>query len=253
MELVASLAKCASLITKFVYNHGFLLAWLRKMEGWIEIIRPGPTCFATTFIALKSIHKHQHDLQALVTSRSFVESRYYRDPKVRDFVAVVLDSKFWNDVGIVVRIVAPLIRLFVDGDDRPSLAYVCDGMHRAKKAIKSTFMNRKSLYKPYTRIMKHRWDKHLRQKLHVAAYVLNPTFFYDSENISHKPEVMAGFLDVLTTQIDSNQTDFLSETEFYREKIGDFGRPLALNCTKTMRLCMNIVNISCIIIYVSLI
>jgi len=34
MELVASLAKRASLVTKFVYNHGFLLAWLRKREGW---------------------------------------------------------------------------------------------------------------------------------------------------------------------------------------------------------------------------
>lgn len=34
MELVVGLAKCASLITKFVYNHGFLLAWLRKREGW---------------------------------------------------------------------------------------------------------------------------------------------------------------------------------------------------------------------------
>lgn len=109
MELVASLAKRASLITKFVYNHGFLLAWLRKREGWTEIIRPGPTRFATTFIALKIIHKHQYNLQALVTSTTFVESRYFRDPKARDFTVVVLDSRFWNDVGIIVRIVAPLI------------------------------------------------------------------------------------------------------------------------------------------------
>ncbi|XP_058757670.1 uncharacterized protein LOC131630946 isoform X2 [Vicia villosa] len=237
MELVASLANRASLITKFVYNHGFLLAWLRKREGWTEIIRPGPTRFATTFIALKSIHQHQHDLQALVTSKTFVESRYYRDHKARDFIAAVLDSRFWNDVEIIVRIVAPLIRLLriVDGDDRPSLAYVYDGMFRAKKAIKRTFMNKKSLYKPYTRIIKQGWDKHLRQKLHAAAYVLNPAFFYDNENMSHKPEVMAGFLDVLTTQVDGNQTDFLSETELYREKVGDFGRLLALKSAKTMR------------------
>lgn len=192
MELVSSLAKRTSLITKFVYNHGFLLDWLRKRVGWSEIIRTGPTRFATTFTALKSIHNHQHHLQALVTSQCFVESRYYRDPKARDFVAVILDSRFWNDVGIIIKIVAPLIRLLriVDGDDRPSLPNVYDGMHRAKKAIKSTFMNKKSLYKPYTMLIKQRRDKHLRQKLHVAAYVLNPTFFYDTENLSHKPEVM---------------------------------------------------------------
>lgn len=202
-----------------------------------KIIRPGPTRFATTFIALNSIHQHQHDLQILVTGVSFVDSRYYRDSKARDFIATILDSRFWNDVGIIIRTVAPLILLLriVDGDDRSSLAYVYDGMHRENKYIKSIFMHKKSLYKPYTRIIKQLWDKHLRQKLHATAYVLNPAFFYDNENLSRKPEVMAGFLDVLTSQVDANQTDFLSETELYREKVGDFGRLLALKSTKTMR------------------
>ncbi|PNX69542.1 hypothetical protein L195_g056773, partial [Trifolium pratense] len=206
-------------------------------EGWTEIIRPGPTRFATTFIALKSLHKHQHDLTALVTSKTFVESRYYRDPKARDFIVVILDSRFWNDVEIIVKIVAPLVYLLriVDGDDRPSLGYVYDGMFRAKKAIKSIFMNKKSLYKPYTRIIKQRWDKHLRQQLHAAAYVLNPAFYYDRENLSQKPEVMAGFLEVLTTQVDGNRTKFLNETNLYRGKVGEFGKQLALDSIKHMR------------------
>lgn len=76
-------------------------------------------------------------------------------------------------------------------------------------------MFKTSLYKPYTRIIKQRWDKHLRKKLHAAAYVLNPTFFYDSENLSRKLEVMGGFLDVLTAQVVGNQTEFLSETKLY--------------------------------------
>ncbi|KZV28172.1 hypothetical protein F511_20305 [Dorcoceras hygrometricum] len=58
MDLVYNLAKRAASITKFVYNHAFLLVWLRKREGWTEIVRPGPTRFATTFIALKSILEH---------------------------------------------------------------------------------------------------------------------------------------------------------------------------------------------------
>ncbi|KAK2370307.1 hypothetical protein QL285_083366 [Trifolium repens] len=162
---------------------------------------------------------------------------YYRDPKARDFVAAVLDSKFWNDVEIIVKIVAPLVCLLriVDGDDRPSLGYVYDGMFRAKKAIKKIFMNKKSLYKPYTRIIKQRWDKHLRQQLHAAAYVLNLTFYYDSANLSQKPEVMAGFLDVLTAQVDGNKTKFLTEANRYRQKIGEFGKQLALDSIKHMR------------------
>ncbi|GKV21392.1 hypothetical protein SLEP1_g31376 [Rubroshorea leprosula] len=130
LDIVSQLATSASLVTKFVYNHAFLLAWLRKREGWTEIIRPGPTRFATTFIALKSILDHKHDLQALVTSLEFKESRYYKDSKAKDVVAVVLDNKFWSNCQLIVKVVAPLMRLLriVDGDERPSLGYVYDGM-----------------------------------------------------------------------------------------------------------------------------
>lgn len=82
MEIVSSLAKRVSSIAKFVYNHAFLLAWLRKREGWTEIFRPRPTHFATTFIALKSISEHKHDLQTFVISKTFSNSRYYRRAKV---------------------------------------------------------------------------------------------------------------------------------------------------------------------------
>ncbi|XP_031273006.1 uncharacterized protein LOC116131499 [Pistacia vera] len=48
----------------------------RASEGWKEIVRPSVTCFATTFIAMRSLHEHKHDLQAMVTNKSFVDSRY---------------------------------------------------------------------------------------------------------------------------------------------------------------------------------
>ncbi|GKV24229.1 hypothetical protein SLEP1_g33864 [Rubroshorea leprosula] len=216
LEVVSNLASRASLVSKFIYNHPSLLAWLRKREGWAEIIRPGPTCFATTFIALKSIHEHRHDLQALVTSLEFKESRYYKDHKANDVVAVVLDKKFWNNCELVVKIVGPLIRLLriVDGDERPSLGYVYDGMYRARKAIKTILMNRKSLYKPYTRLIKGRWDRQLRQNLHAAAYYLNLAFFYDKESFSTKKEVMNGFMDVVDAKVPSRRNDNKRKTCF---------------------------------------
>ena len=65
MDHIVKLAKHASKITVFIYNH----------------VRPGPTRFATTFIALGSLKEHKHDLQALVTSKFYVESRYAKDKK----------------------------------------------------------------------------------------------------------------------------------------------------------------------------
>ncbi|XP_028782171.1 uncharacterized protein LOC114738298 [Neltuma alba] len=237
MALVTSLASRASKVSKFIYNHAFLLAWLRKREGWKEIIRPGPTRFATTFIALKSLLDHKHDLQALVTSKAFLDSRYCRDQRAKDVTLIILDNKFWNDCKIIVEVVKPLVRLLriVDSDDRPSLGYIYEGMYRARKAIKSTFMNKKTLYKPYTRIIKRRWDTQLRQDLHTAAYVLNPAFLYDQANFSQKPEVMNGYLTVINRKVASNKTKFLQEGTQYQNRSGSFSHPLALESAKSMR------------------
>ncbi|KAL8529886.1 hypothetical protein ACS0TY_007085 [Phlomoides rotata] len=111
MELVSGLAKRASLVTKFVYNHAFLLAWLRKRKGWAEIV--------------------------FFTSRTFRESRYYKDKKASAVLAIVLDSKFWSDCAIVVGVVAPLIRVLriMDTGRRPSIGYMYDGIYREKKII----------------------------------------------------------------------------------------------------------------------
>ena len=62
MNHVAELVRCASKVTIFVYNHVALLSWLRKRDEWTEILRPSATRFATTFIALKILRDHKHDL-----------------------------------------------------------------------------------------------------------------------------------------------------------------------------------------------
>ena len=121
-----------------VYNHIALLSWLRKREGWTEILRPGATRFATTFIALKSLHDHKHDLQALGTSKFFVDSRYSKNNKSSVAISIILDNRFWNDCLIVVNLMSPLMRLLhiVDCDERSSMEYVYEGMYRACLSIK---------------------------------------------------------------------------------------------------------------------
>ncbi|XP_031271135.1 uncharacterized protein LOC116129558 [Pistacia vera] len=110
-----------------------------------------------------NLHEHKHDLQAMMTDRFFVDSQYARSSK----------------------------------DERPAIGYVYDGMYRAKKAIKKFFRKRKTLYKPYTKIIKQRWDMLLHRNIHATAYYLNPAFQYDRATFSRKPEVMRGFLDVV--------------------------------------------------------
>ncbi|XP_031253821.1 uncharacterized protein LOC116111812 [Pistacia vera] len=160
MSHIVNLSTRAFEVTKFVYNHSFVLALLRKKQGWTEIIRPGATRFATTFIALSSLHQHKHVLQSTVTDRTFVECRYAKTNKGKAFISIVLDNQFWDDIGIVSKVVSPLMRMLriVDSDERPSIGYVYDGMYGTRMGIKKLFKNKKNLYKPYTTIIKMSWD-----------------------------------------------------------------------------------------------
>ena len=71
-------------------------------------------------------------------------------------VSIILDHKFWNDCFIIVKIMAPLVCLLriIDGDERPSMVYVYEGMYRASLGIKKLFNHNKGLYKLYINIIK---------------------------------------------------------------------------------------------------
>ncbi|KAH7842746.1 hypothetical protein Vadar_008682 [Vaccinium darrowii] len=233
---VQELANTASKVTRYIYNRPWLLAWLRKRPGWTEIVRPGVTRFATTFIALHSIQKHKCDLQALATSKDFSSSRYAKEKKGKEAMAIILDNKFWNECLIIVKIVEPLMRLLriVDGDKKPNIGYVYEGMYRARLGIKSMLKKKKSLYRPFTAIIKARWDRQLRKNIHAATYWLNPVFQYDNKSFCRKPKVMAGFLDVVDDKITSSGTKrkIMDEIRVYRDKLESFGREIALSSSK---------------------
>ncbi|KAL6329357.1 hypothetical protein AAG906_017665 [Vitis piasezkii] len=108
----------------------------------------------------ESLHDHKHDLQALVTSKFFVDSRYSKDNKSKVVVSIILDNRFWNDCLIVVNLMSPLMRLLriIDCDERPLMGYVYEGMYR--------------------------------KNIHSIAYWLNPCFQYDQENFCNKPTVI---------------------------------------------------------------
>ena len=91
---------------------------------------------------------------------------------------------------------------------------------------------RKYLYKPYTSIIKNRWDKHLRKDLHATAYWLNLAFQYDEENFCRKPVNMA-VSDYIRQKQDGDQEKVIKETQYFRDRIGNFDRDLALSTSKT--------------------
>jgi hypothetical protein len=55
-------------ITKFIYNHAFVLNLMRKFAGDKELVRPAITRFATSFISLRSLLNSRWKLQAMFLS-----------------------------------------------------------------------------------------------------------------------------------------------------------------------------------------
>ncbi|XP_075659224.1 uncharacterized protein LOC142629126 [Castanea sativa] len=235
IDHVAKLAKRASKITVFIYNHVALQAWLRTRKNWMEIVRPRPTRFATTFIALGSLKEHKHDLQALVTSKFYVESRYAKDKKAKAVVKIILDNQFWNDCHVIVHIMSPLIRLLriVDSDEKPAMGYVYDGMYRVIDGIKKNFKNKKRLWEPYVNIIKDRWDNQFYRDIHAAAYWLNPAFQYDSSTFNKRLETQSAMTDVIESKVSVGRLKLVEELRLFREREQTFGTQLAQESAKT--------------------
>ena len=89
MPHVERLKKRASKVTVFIYNHVALIAWLKKIPAWIDIVPVGATRFAITSLSFGSLHVHKHDLQALLTSKFFVDNRLARESKAKEVVSII--------------------------------------------------------------------------------------------------------------------------------------------------------------------
>ena len=128
MPHVKDVTMLASKVTVFIYNHKWTLNWLRQRPEWREIIHPGATRFATTFIALKSLYDHKDHLQALVLSDGY--KKFFKLPKGKEVKEIVLDERMWSNSLMIVRIMEPLIRLLriCDSDEKSALGYVYEGM-----------------------------------------------------------------------------------------------------------------------------
>ena len=71
---VIDVINTARKITNFIYNHGWLLAQMRKYCGG-DIVRPGATRFATNHIALDNLIKKMVDLKKLFMSNEWAQHK----------------------------------------------------------------------------------------------------------------------------------------------------------------------------------
>ena len=162
---ISELITNARKITNFIYNHGWLLAKVRKVCGG-DIVRPGATRFATNYIALESLLKKRADLKKIFISDEWASHKLSRSTIGHDVEVLMFDHTYWEKVSKLVSIYEPLYTVLriVDSEVVPTLPFVYDLIRVMKQNLHQ--LNAKDWVKT---IIADRWDRTLKHPLHAAG------------------------------------------------------------------------------------
>ncbi|XP_024190542.1 uncharacterized protein LOC112194547 [Rosa chinensis] len=197
-----------------------------------DLIRPGPTRFATNYISLQSLFQKKAGLKQLFTCDDCVTSKYSRSKEGRRIEELILENMFWDNVQAVISIYEPLygVLRIVDTEVNPTMPMLYDLFKNVRtklEEVRNTIWVRK--------IIDDRWFKQLYHPLHAAAYYLNPMFQH-SEGIGDDPELLDALHSVFT-KLDPNSigiAQFGNEIISFRDSLYGFGRPAAIAARKAM-------------------
>ena len=161
---VSELITNARKITNFIYNHGWLLAKVRKVCGG-DIVRSGATRFATNYIALESLLKKWADLKIFI-SDEWASHKLSRSTIGHDVKVLMFDHTYWEKVSKLVSIYEPLYTVLriVDSEIVPTLPFVYELIRVMKQNLHQ--LNAKDWVKT---IIVDRWDRTLKHPLHAAS------------------------------------------------------------------------------------
>ncbi|KAI8539556.1 hypothetical protein RHMOL_Rhmol09G0192400 [Rhododendron molle] len=223
----------AKAFTIFVYAHHNTLAMMRKYTKKRDIVRPGVTRFATSFLTLQSLMEKKQELRAMFSSNAWGESKWAKSPKGKTAYATVMSQAFWNGVTLCLKVFGPLVMVLrlVDGDRKPSMGFVYGELTKAKEEIKAAYKQVETNYRPILDVIDGKAKGRLDSALHLTAYFLNPFYFFNNSTIQDDPIIMDGVLTCVEAFFpdDVNVQDEVINRELlkYKNKEGGFGRPLA--------------------------
>ncbi|KAL5165454.1 hypothetical protein HKD37_18G050579 [Glycine soja] len=185
-------AHCIDLIFEDFEKHlkTMLISIMKKFTYGRDLIRPGMTRFATTYLTLACLHELQASLMSIVENKQVWNFTRGEKSTKCGFGY----SRFWKNVTMCLKVVALLMVVLrlVDSDVKPSMGFIYEEMEYAKEKIKCNFDNIKKIYEPIWKIIDERWDHQLHRPLHVATYYLNLHLHYEPTFKHDDPQVKEG-------------------------------------------------------------
>ncbi|CAN1153200.1 hypothetical protein LINPERHAP2_LOCUS19253 [Linum perenne] len=135
-------------ITNFIYASTILISMLREFIKGYDLVRPGATRFATTYLTLTCLSEHKGALMTMFSSDAWKKGSFSNIPKGKNVQGIVLDGRFWSNVSLCIRAALPLLKVLclVDSEEYPSMPFLYFELLQAKEKIKLNFNNNELSY-----------------------------------------------------------------------------------------------------------
>eukprot|EP00253_Pinus_taeda_P018293 PITA_18293 len=231
LDWVRNTVDHAKSITKFIYNHTWVLSLMRKHTGGKDIIRSAITRFATHFLTLQSMLSQHRNLQKMFSSDEWNQSNWSKKQEGKELKKKIYEETFWRKASEVVKLAEPLVKVLclVDGE-RLAMGFIYEAMDQAKEQIKAVYKDRVAKYGPIWAIIDERWNNQLHRPIHAAGYFLNPRYHYKAkESGALRGEVRDRMIECIEHMIplESDQLEVDRQATTFSNATGTFGKNLA--------------------------
>ncbi|XP_071687298.1 uncharacterized protein [Rutidosis leptorrhynchoides] len=221
-------------ITVFIYSHHMSLALMRKYTNKRNIVRPGVTRFASSFLTLQSLLEKKTQLRHMFLTEKWEKCSLAKTKKGTDVKSLVMDDKTWAGVARCLSVFEPLVKVLrmVDADWKPSMGFLHGELKKAQQQIREVFNNNYEKYKAIMEVISTKMEGRLDTCLHLAAYFLNPFYLYNDVSILLDERANDAVVEVVEQMYpeDHEMQDTICNLELpiYRSKEGKFGRTVAI-------------------------
>ncbi|XXG61384.1 hypothetical protein AAC387_Pa05g0013 [Persea americana] len=225
----------AQSISKFIYNHMWVLDLMRKFLGGQELIRTSITKSASNFLSLRSMWKQKSRLRHMFNSPEYSSSPYANKTQSIACVDILEDNDFWRAVEEIAAVSEPLLKLLSDvAGGKPAVGSIYDSMTRVKESIRTYYIMDENKCKAFLDIVDRRWHNQLHSPLHSAAAFLNPCIQYN-QDIKYLGIIKEEFLNVLEKLLPTPELrqDITGQIVAFKKAQGMFGCNLARDSRNT--------------------
>jgi hypothetical protein len=242
MKKFKGIIEQAKAVTIFIYAHHRTLALMRKYTKKRDIVRPGATRFASSFLTLQSLYEKKDQLRIMSQCDEWEKfcgmAHMKKNKKAVLATATMVKPAFWGGVGLCLRLFEPLIKVLrmVDSDIKPSMAFLYGDILKAKEEILAAIGNvdkaaNMNLYLGIMDIIVEKMKGRLDTPLHLAAYFLNPYFSYNDPSIFTNEHVVDGLISAVETfyhgDYDKQNQVLNVELDKFKDKEGHFAKDVA--------------------------